>query len=191
MHHGFAIHWIRQARWNYATKFFTNTNTTIIIIITITTREVDELEARLWAELHGFNYFATSAASGTGVTDMFQAMIIIIMIIIVIIMIMMIIILITKIITTIPTQAFFSYLVSLVESGLGTKTPRQGKKQVVLTSIMIILTMMKMMITMKIMMMINQVGTVTKMRDRMTASPPVLSPQPSAAFNVPNLLLNC
>ena len=25
-----------------------------------------------------------------------------------------------------------------------------------------------------------QVGTVTKMRDRMTASPPVLSPQPSA-----------
>ena len=59
MHHGFAIHWIRQARWNYATKVFTNTNTTIIIIITITRREVDELEARLWAELHGFNYFAT------------------------------------------------------------------------------------------------------------------------------------
>ena len=26
----------------------------------------------------------------------------------------------------------------------------------------------------------DQVGTVTKMRDRMTASPPVLSPQPSA-----------
>jgi len=84
-------------------------------------REVDELEARLWAELHGFNYFATSAASGSGVTEMFQA--------------------------------FFSHLVRLVESGLGTKTPRQGKKQV---------------------------GTVTKMRDRMTASPPVLSPQPSA-----------
>ena len=26
----------------------------------------------------------------------------------------------------------------------------------------------------------NKVGTVTKMRDRLTASPPVLSPQPSA-----------
>ena len=41
-------------------------------------REVDELEARLWAELHGFNYFATSAASGSGVTEMFQAIIMII-----------------------------------------------------------------------------------------------------------------
>jgi len=84
-------------------------------------REVDELEARLWAELHGFTYFPTSAAAGTGVTDMFQA--------------------------------FFSQLVRLADSGLGTKTPRQGKKQV---------------------------GTVTKMRERMTASPPILPTQPSA-----------
>lgn len=84
-------------------------------------REVDELEAKLWSELHGFSYFDTSACSGGGITDMFQA--------------------------------FFSQLVRLADSGLGTKTPRQGKKQV---------------------------GTVTKMRERMTASPPALPPQPSA-----------
>ena len=30
------------------------------------------MEARLWAELHGFTYFETSAHSGQGVTDMFQ-----------------------------------------------------------------------------------------------------------------------
>ena len=35
-------------------------------------REVDEVEARLWAELHGFTYFETSANNGLGVTDMFQ-----------------------------------------------------------------------------------------------------------------------
>ena len=35
-------------------------------------REVDEMEARLWAELHGFTYFETSANNGLGVTDMFQ-----------------------------------------------------------------------------------------------------------------------
>ena len=51
------------------------TITTIMVITMMSRREVDELEARLWAELHGFNYFATSAASGTGVTDMFQAII--------------------------------------------------------------------------------------------------------------------
>jgi len=84
-------------------------------------REVDELEAKLWSELHGFSYFDTSASNGSGITDMFQA--------------------------------FFSQLVRLADSGLGTKTPRQGKKQV---------------------------GTVTKMRERMTASPPVQPPQPSA-----------
>ena len=55
-------------------------------------------------------------------------------------------------------QAFFSHLVRLVESGLGTKTPRQGKKQVVWTSTMIILMVMvmiimMMMITMKITML--------------------------------------
>ena len=33
------------------------------------------MEARLWAELHGFNYFATSAASGAGVTDLFQVVV--------------------------------------------------------------------------------------------------------------------
>ena len=59
------------------------TTITSMTMITITRREVDELEARLWAELHGFNYFATSAASGTGVTDMFQAMIIMITMIII------------------------------------------------------------------------------------------------------------
>jgi len=36
-------------------------------------REVDEVEARLWAELYGFSYFETSASSGEGIGDMFQA----------------------------------------------------------------------------------------------------------------------
>eukprot|EP00092_Neocalanus_flemingeri_P013811 GFUD01014897.1.p1 GENE.GFUD01014897.1~~GFUD01014897.1.p1 ORF type:complete len:330 (+),score=92.81 GFUD01014897.1:146-1135(+) len=84
-------------------------------------REVDEMEAKLWAELHGFNFFETSASTGVGITDMFQA--------------------------------FFSQIVRLADSGLGTKTPRQGKKQV---------------------------GTVTKMRERMTVSPAsTIPPQPS------------
>ena len=69
---------------------------TIMVITMMTRREVDELEARLWAELHGFNYFATSAASGTGVTDMFQAMIIMIILIIILIIILMIMILTSK-----------------------------------------------------------------------------------------------
>jgi len=97
-------------------------------------REVDELEARLWSELHGFTYFETSACSGSGVTDMFQA--------------------------------FFSQLVRLADSGLGTKTPRQGKKQTMSYSQAVTGGATK-------------VGTVTKMRERMTASPPVLPPQPS------------
>ena len=33
---------------------------------------VDETEARLWAELHGFPYCETSACTGQGVGDMFQ-----------------------------------------------------------------------------------------------------------------------
>ena len=44
-------------------------------------REVDELEARLWAELHGFNYFATSAASGAGVTDLFQVVLLLVFVV--------------------------------------------------------------------------------------------------------------
>jgi len=36
-------------------------------------REVDELEAKLWAELYGFPFHSTSATSGFGITDMFQA----------------------------------------------------------------------------------------------------------------------
>ena len=35
-------------------------------------REVDEVEARLWAELYGFQYFETSASSGKGIGDMFH-----------------------------------------------------------------------------------------------------------------------
>ena len=30
------------------------------------------MEARLWAELHGFIYCETSANTGLGITDMFQ-----------------------------------------------------------------------------------------------------------------------
>ncbi|KAG7267352.1 hypothetical protein CRUP_021571 [Coryphaenoides rupestris] len=36
-------------------------------------RVVDEGEGRLWAESRGFHYFETSAQSGEGVTEMFQA----------------------------------------------------------------------------------------------------------------------
>ncbi|CAL8390828.1 unnamed protein product [Boreogadus saida] len=36
-------------------------------------RVVDEGEGRLWAESRGFHYFETSAQSGEGVSDMFQA----------------------------------------------------------------------------------------------------------------------
>jgi len=36
-------------------------------------REVDELEAQVWAELYGFPYYSTSAANGSGITEMFQA----------------------------------------------------------------------------------------------------------------------
>ena len=36
-------------------------------------RQVDELEARLWADLRKFSYFETSALSGMGINDMFQA----------------------------------------------------------------------------------------------------------------------
>ena len=40
-------------------------------------REVDEVEARLWAELHGFIYCETSASTGLGITDMFQVSLVI------------------------------------------------------------------------------------------------------------------
>lgn len=33
---------------------------------------VDEAEARLWADSHGFHYFEMSAQTGEGVNDMFQ-----------------------------------------------------------------------------------------------------------------------
>lgn len=36
-------------------------------------RQVDELEARLWAEIRGFPFFETSAYSGEGINDMFHA----------------------------------------------------------------------------------------------------------------------
>jgi len=35
-------------------------------------REVDEVESRLWADLHGFQYWETSASSGAGIGEMFQ-----------------------------------------------------------------------------------------------------------------------
>lgn len=35
-------------------------------------RQVDDLEARLWADLHGFPYFETSASTGDGIGDMFH-----------------------------------------------------------------------------------------------------------------------
>ncbi len=36
-------------------------------------RQVDDVEARLWAELRGFQLFETSAATGEGVNDLFHA----------------------------------------------------------------------------------------------------------------------
>ena len=35
--------------------------------------QVDEIEAKLWAEIRGLPLFQTSALSGTGITDMFHA----------------------------------------------------------------------------------------------------------------------
>lgn len=35
------------------------------------------MEARLWAELHGFIYCETSANTGLGITDMFQVILVI------------------------------------------------------------------------------------------------------------------
>lgn len=37
-------------------------------------RIVQEADARLWAELHGFLYFETSALSGAGISEMFEAL---------------------------------------------------------------------------------------------------------------------
>ncbi|KAL8619272.1 DnaJ subfamily C member 27 [Nucella lapillus] len=37
-------------------------------------RAVDEPEGRLWADSHGFHYFETSAQTGEGIGDMFQAL---------------------------------------------------------------------------------------------------------------------
>lgn len=33
---------------------------------------MDEVESRLWADLHGFQYWETSASSGAGIGEMFQ-----------------------------------------------------------------------------------------------------------------------
>jgi len=82
-------------------------------------REVDEVEARLWAELHGFVYCETSANTGLGITDMFHT--------------------------------FFSQIVRLAESGLGSKTPKQGKRPV---------------------------STLSRARDRLTVSPGGGTPPP-------------
>ena len=78
-------------------------------------REVDEVEARLWAELHGFIYCETSANTGLGITDMFQV----------------------SLVTTRMSQnkqyhcqGFFSQIVRLAESGMGSKTPKSGKRPV-------------------------------------------------------------
>jgi len=82
-------------------------------------REVDEVEARLWAELHGFIYCETSANTGHGITEMFQG--------------------------------FFSQIVRLTGSGIGSKTPKQGKRPV---------------------------STLNRARDRLTASPLASTPPP-------------
>lgn len=82
-------------------------------------RDVDELEAKLWAELYGFPYYDTSASTGYGITDMFQA--------------------------------FFSQIVRLADSGKGSKTPRQGKRQI---------------------------ATISRSRDSRSASAPLQHPTP-------------
>ena len=81
-------------------------------------REVDEVEARLWAELHGFIYCETSANTGLGITDMFQVRLTL-----------------TENVTTRHVschhcQGFFSQIVRLAESGMGSKTPKSGKRPV-------------------------------------------------------------
>lgn len=82
-------------------------------------REVDEVEARLWADLHGFVYCETSASSGLGITDMFQG--------------------------------FFSQILRLAQSGLGSRTPKSGKRPV---------------------------STLGRARDRLTVSPTTGTPPP-------------
>jgi DnaJ family protein C protein 27 len=37
-------------------------------------RVVDELEARMWAQLKGYHYFETSASSGAGINEMFETL---------------------------------------------------------------------------------------------------------------------
>ena len=77
-------------------------------------REVDEVEARLWAELHGFIYCETSANTGLGITDMFQVRLTL-----------------TENVTSCHyCQGFFSQIVRLAESGMGSKTPKSGKRPV-------------------------------------------------------------
>ena len=80
-------------------------------------REVDEVEARLWAELHGFIYCETSASTGLGITDMFQVSLVI-----------------NENVTNYRRyhhcQGFFSQIVRLAESGMGSKTPKSGKRPV-------------------------------------------------------------
>ena len=77
-------------------------------------REVDEVEARLWAELHGFIYCETSAQTGLGITDMFQVSLVIA----------------ENVTKHHHCQGFFSQIVRLAESGMGSKTPKSGKRPV-------------------------------------------------------------
>ena len=88
------------------------------------------MEARLWAELHGFTYFETSANNGLGVTDMFQVRTH--LVVADIPPTTDTILCQSSLLLVIPVsfQGFFSQIVKLAESGLATKTSKQGKKPV-------------------------------------------------------------
>ena len=104
-------------------------------------REVDEVEARLWADLHGFVYCETSASSGLGITDMFQG--------------------------------FFSQILRLAQSGLGSRTPKSGKRPVTIniTKNIFIHCISYIFCTV-------QVSTLGRARDRLTVSPTTGTPPP-------------
>ena len=114
-------------------------------------REVDEVEARLWAELHGFIYCETSANTGLGITDMFQVSLTL-----------------TENIRNPKKpshccQGFFSQIVRLAESGMGSKTPKSGKRPVRSLRFRIFLSLgYKCPL---------QVSTLGRARDRLTVSP--------------------
>ena len=86
------------------------------------------MEARLWAELHGFNYFATSAASGAGVTDLFQVVVVLVFVTIFVLVFVTIAIL-TIIITRVDFRHFSHTSSDLLSQVLERKHQGRGRSR--------------------------------------------------------------